>query len=151
MAAACSAVAPAASAVVAVMLRWPILRPRWAWALPYRCRWAAGQRQHLIPRGGLGGVAMREPRIAQQVEHDACAVQARLHQRQAGHAAHLQLKLRHVAAVLAVMAAVVRARGDFIDHQCAVLQHKKLHAQHAHILQAFCYRFGSCQRLLGLG
>ena len=43
------------------------------------------------------------------------------------------------------------ARRDFIDHQCAVLQHKKLDAQHAHILQAFCYRFSSCQRLLGLG
>jgi hypothetical protein len=31
--------------------------------------------------------------------------------------AHLQLELRHIAGVLAVVAAVVRARRDLVDHQ----------------------------------
>jgi tRNA(Arg) A34 adenosine deaminase TadA len=96
-------------------------------------------------------IALREPQVAQQVEHDGGAVLARLRERQAGHGAHLQLELRHVAGVLAVVAAVVRARGDFVDHQAAVLQREELHAQHAHVLQAVCYRNRSFHRLSGKG
>jgi predicted ATP-dependent protease len=76
-----------------------------------------------------------KPQVAQQVEHDGGAVLARLRERQAGHGAHLQLELRDVAGVLAVVAAVVRARGDLVDHQAAVLQHEELHAQHAHVMR----------------
>ncbi len=96
----------------------------------------AGQGQDLLPGGRLGGVAVLEPQVAQQVQHHGGAVLARLHQGQVGHAAHLQLKLRHIQRVLAVVAAVVRARGDLVDHQLAVVQHKEFHAQHAHVVEA---------------
>ena len=42
-------------------------------------------------------------------------------QRQAGQRAHLQVELRHVAGVHAVVAAVVRPRRHLVDHQRAVL------------------------------
>jgi hypothetical protein len=62
-----------------------------------------------------------------------------LHQRQTGHGTYLQLELRHRARVLCVVAAVVRARGHFVDHQgtigAAVVDHKKLDAEHAHVVQ----------------
>ena len=95
--------------------------------------------QYLGPGRGLRRLAVGKPQVAQQVQHDGSAVLARLRERQAGHGAHLQLELRHIAGVLAVVAAVVRARGDLVDHQAAVLQHEKLDAQHTHVVQAICY------------
>ena len=110
----------------------------------------AGQGQDLLPGGRLGAVTVLEPQVAQQVQHHGGAVLARLHQGQVGHAAHLQLELRHVQRVLAVVAAVVRARGDLVDHELAVVQHKEFHAQHAHIVKTDSYGFRSGYRLLRL-
>ena len=86
-------------------------------------------------------------------------MQTRLHQGQASHATHLQFELRHIAAVDAVVTAVVGSWCNFVHHQGAqgiplgtVLQQEKLHAQHAHIVQATRHFIGGVQSLLlGLG
>ena len=77
---------------------------------------------------------------------------ARRGQWQAAQRAHLQLKLAHIAAVHAPVAAVVRARRYLVHGQWAggaelpmgVLENKKFHAQHTYIFQAFCYALTSC-------
>ena len=89
------------------------------------------------------------PQVTQQVEHDGRAVLARLQQGQAGQGAHLQVKLREVTGVQGVVAAVVRTRRHFVDDERAVLQHKKLHAQHAHVMQAVRDGAGGGNGLLG--
>ena len=109
----------------------------------------AGQGQHGIPRWRLGAITMSiaiamtvgKPQITQQIEHQCGTVLARLQQGQTGQGAHLQLKLRDIAGVLAIVAAIVRARGNLIDDQTAVFEHKKLDAQHAHIVQTLRHRF----------
>ena len=73
---------------------------------------------------------------------------ARRRQRQSGQRAHLQVELRLVAGIERVVAAVVRARRDFIDHQPAALEHEKLDAQHTHVLQALGNRLRSRHGLL---
>jgi hypothetical protein len=76
-AAALEAVARASAKVAAVTVRWPILRPRRALVLPYRCRLAPGQREHVGPRRLDRGVAGAEPQVAEQIEHrPAAEVQA---------------------------------------------------------------------------
>ena len=70
MAAAFSAVARACSGVAAVMLSWPILRPRWA-GLPYRCRWVPGRARTWSQAGSAAVSPLRDkPQVAQQVQHD---------------------------------------------------------------------------------
>lgn len=68
------------------------------------------------------------------------------YQRQARHGPYLQVELGHVAGVQGVVAAVVGPRGHFIDHQrtqvAAVVHHKILHTQHAHVLELVRNRFG---------
>ena len=49
------------------------------------------------------------------------------------------------------MTAVVGARGDFIDNQGPVRQHKKFNAQHTDVVQLLCHRFGGGDGLLGQG
>ena len=73
----------------------------------------ARQGQQLRPRRG----AAVWPDVTQQIEHDAGAVLARLGEWQAGQGAYLQVKLRHIAGVDAVVAAVVRTWRHFVDHQ----------------------------------
>jgi len=67
-------------------------------------------------------------------------VLARLAQRQTGQGSDLQVKLRLIAGVDRVMAAVVRTRRYLVDQQrgppLRAANHKKLDAQHAHIVQA---------------
>ena len=62
---------------------------------------------------------------------------------QASQGVHLQIKLRHVASVHGVVAAVVRARRHFIDDQAAmfgaVIDDEKLHTQHTHVVDVMCY------------
>ncbi len=59
-----------------------------------------------------------------------------------------KLELRHVAGVLAVVAAVVGRGAISLTTRLPSCSTKNLHAQHAHVLQAFCYRFCSGYRLL---
>ena len=78
---------------------------------------------------------------------------ARLCQWQTGQRAHLQIELRLVAGVERVVPTVVRARRHFVDDQAlpvlAAFEHKKLDAQHAHVLQAFGDRLGGLHGLRG--
>ncbi len=103
----------------------------------------AGQGQHGLPVGRARLACRVKPQVAQQVEHDGGRMLARLGQRQAGHGMHLQVKLRNIAGVQRVVAAVVRARGHFIDDQgavrAAVVDHEKLDAQDANIADVICY------------
>ena len=46
----CKAAARALAASAAVIVRWPILRPRRALTLPYRCRWVPGSASIIFPR-----------------------------------------------------------------------------------------------------
>ena len=63
---------------------------------------------------------------------------ARVAQRQAAQHPHLLLELRGAAGVDGEVAAVVRARGDFVDEEGVVLHHKKFHRHHPHIFE--CHR-----------
>ena len=74
---------------------------------------------------------------------------ARLRERQACQRAHLQIKLRLVAGVHRVVAAVVRAGGHFVDHQLAAFEQEEFHAEHAHVVEAFGNRAGRGHRLSG--
>ena len=99
----------------AVTVRCPILRPRRAERLPYRCRCAPGSASTLSPRRrALARRARVEPQVAEQVQHHRRRMQARRSQRQAGQRAHLQLELRDVAGVDRVVARVVRARRHLV-------------------------------------
>ena len=93
----------------------------------------AGQRQNGVP----SGCTTFGPQIAQQVEHDGRGMLAWLRERQTRQRAHLQLKLRLVASVQRVVAAVVWARCHLVDDQLAAFEDEKLHTQHAHVMQAF--------------
>ena len=109
-----------------VTVRWPILRPAARAELAVQVQVRCRARPAPGPTAAcVSAVAAREPQVAQQVEHDRRAVLARLRQRQAGQRAHLQLELRHVAGVHAVVAAVVRPRRHFVDHQRAVLRARR--------------------------
>ena len=103
----------------------------------------ARQSQNLSHGGVWFACTVRKPHIPQNIQHDGRAVLARLGQRQAAQGAHLQLKLRHIAGVDGVVAAVVRARGDLVHHQAIVVQQEQLDAQHTDILQLICYRYRS--------
>ena len=84
------------------------------------CTW---QRQDLVPRRRYGFQStLLKPHIAQNIQHDGWAVLTRLRQRQLAKRADLQLELRDIAGVYRVMAAVVRARGDFVDDPCFVFK-----------------------------
>jgi len=54
-------------------------------------------------------------------------------------------KLRGEAGIHGVVAAVVRARGDFVDQQALVFNHKKFHRHHAAIIQLV----GNMARIFG--
>ena len=66
-----------------------------------------------------------------------------LGQGQTSHGVHLQVKLRGVAGIHGVVAAVVRTWRHFIDHQAAVLatvvNDEELNAQHPHISDLLRY------------
>jgi hypothetical protein len=95
-----------------------------------------GQREHGGPRRRhRRAAAVGKPQVAQQVQHHRRRVQPRHHQRQAGQRAHLQLELRDVAAVDAVVARVVRARRHLVGQQRAVGEHEEFDAQHPDVIQ----------------
>ena len=108
MCATCSAVARAASGVAATMFRCPILRPCFGRALPYAC--CAPGKASTSFHGGVRLRALGEPQIAQQVEHHRGAVLARRPKGRPAMNAYLQAKLRQVAGVLAVVAALLCGR-----------------------------------------
>ena len=133
-AAACSAVARAASGVAAGDVQVAHLAPVFGGA---SCRTGAGGRRAVaapLPRAGLRRVACVNHRSPSRLSMTAALCRRGCTSGRFTMVRTCSSKLRHVAGVLAVVAAVVRARGDFVDHQAAVLQHEKLDAQHAHVL-----------------
>ena len=111
------------------------MRPGRASALAVEMQVRAGQREDAIPgRLDGSGAAVAKPEVAEQVEHHRRRMQARRDQRRAGHRAHLQLELRDVAGVDAVVAGVVRPRRHLVGDQRAVGEHEELDAEHADVV-----------------
>ena len=75
-------------------------------------------------------------------------MQARRDQRRAGQGAHLELELRQVAGVDAVVARVVRPRRDLVGDERAVGEHEELDAQDADVVERPRQPLGAGDRLV---
>ena len=106
--------------------------PRLALAVEVQMR--ARQGEHALPgRLDRRRRAAAKPEVAEQVEHHRRRMQARRDQRRAGHRPHLQVELRQVAGIDAVVARVVRPRRHLVGDERAAVEHEQLDAEHADV------------------